>query len=401
MELKKAEYALALYLFYYDRAKFQQTNQPWATVAYCSKGLGWGERQVRFARNNLKSLGLIEDIRPEIGSKTYTRLNFITTENTLSSIFHDPCTSAKGHKSATQSALKIKKNKCLKNKKGIIKDNSSPDGQGRPKPKIESKKLPKIVIKKKEAPESDKPSKNPPKADYVHTISDLRNYNELTSNHNATKHRAETRAEIDTLDRLHALFSDRCDHPYLDTNIPEEYIKYKWDMDTLIDVFKYQLDHAANFGRQPIRNIGQFILFKSFTNKIYDAKKTWSPLVYWHLKLNKAANGELTEDGKKFLSSLNRAKIRDVETIEGEVVNLVAKSFYSVIHKYELMDGSDRSMTYPFGMIDCLSKYIKDQGNRYEFKLVYIRKDGFVDEFLANAVKLNVIKKKIYTRSIY
>lgn len=54
---------IALYMFYCYTAKWQQTNQPKATTNYSSKGLNWSEPRVRKAKNILKDLKLIEDIR--------------------------------------------------------------------------------------------------------------------------------------------------------------------------------------------------------------------------------------------------------------------------------------------------------------------------------------------------
>lgn len=74
---------LALYTFYYYTAKWQKTTQPHATVAYVSKGIGWGTEKVQLIRAKLLDIGLIEDIvqRGEDGRLLghYVRVNFICT----------------------------------------------------------------------------------------------------------------------------------------------------------------------------------------------------------------------------------------------------------------------------------------------------------------------------------
>src|SRR6185369_3761884 len=82
---KKKQDAWILYAFYYKSAKIQETNQPKATISFCMKGLdGWGETRVRNAKNVLRELGLITDIKRtnELGKVTgwYIKLNFIATK---------------------------------------------------------------------------------------------------------------------------------------------------------------------------------------------------------------------------------------------------------------------------------------------------------------------------------
>jgi len=117
--------------------------------------------------------------------------------------------------------------------------------------------------------------------------------------------------------------------------------------------------------------------------------------------MTKTAENELTAEGKKFLSSLKRAKVHDAMDIDSSIINKVAKETYCVADNHVFMDGKTITMTYPCGIIDTLSKYIKEQTNRDNFKLVYITKNGFVDEFLDVAKKRNIIKPKINGRSVF
>lgn len=75
LELQKHEQALALYIFYHKQAKIQKTNQPFVTINLCMKELHWGRNKVMSAKSGLREIGLIEDFRPTIGSKTYVKLN--------------------------------------------------------------------------------------------------------------------------------------------------------------------------------------------------------------------------------------------------------------------------------------------------------------------------------------
>lgn len=54
---------LALYCFYYYVAKWQDTNQPRATISFCANGLRWGLTKTRAVKKQLLDIGLIEDVR--------------------------------------------------------------------------------------------------------------------------------------------------------------------------------------------------------------------------------------------------------------------------------------------------------------------------------------------------
>ena len=77
--------ALTLYVFYYHTAKWQDTNQPKATPAYCMKGLQWGDKRFKKADKILRDLQLVEKVLQKdkkgkiIG--WYVRLNYIWTTN--------------------------------------------------------------------------------------------------------------------------------------------------------------------------------------------------------------------------------------------------------------------------------------------------------------------------------
>lgn len=53
---------MSLYCFYYYTAKWQGTNKPRATTEYTATGMNWTTNKVRRVKNQLKELGLVEDI---------------------------------------------------------------------------------------------------------------------------------------------------------------------------------------------------------------------------------------------------------------------------------------------------------------------------------------------------
>jgi len=205
------------------------------------------------------------------------------------------------------------------------------------------------------------------KSKYKHSVTDLRNYNELLG-YGITKHKNNSKAKLISLDKLHALFSNQCKLPYHVIDTPKQYDDYKWDLDILIEVFEYHIKHAGQYGNKKIRSIGSFIFAEGF-----NGSKSWSPLIHWHQKMNKSAEGELTAEGK---------------------------NTFDVSDKYIFVEGGNRTMTYPFGIIDVVSKYIKEKTNNYKYKLVYITKNDFVDEFLSIAKERNILKLKVNGRSV-
>lgn len=82
---------LALYTFYYYTAKWQKTNQPYATTKYVAKGLKWGEDKVRKYKKQLKSLGLVEDVQLKNEcnrfEKSYIKVNFIWSKSIIEERF--------------------------------------------------------------------------------------------------------------------------------------------------------------------------------------------------------------------------------------------------------------------------------------------------------------------------
>jgi hypothetical protein len=78
---------IALYCFYYYTAKWQETNQPKASVQYCATGLHWGKDKVIKTKKRLEEIGLISDVRvvDETTKQVkawYVKLNYIWKQET-------------------------------------------------------------------------------------------------------------------------------------------------------------------------------------------------------------------------------------------------------------------------------------------------------------------------------
>ena len=76
---------VALYVFYYYTAKWQQTDQIKATTNYTAAGLQWSRDRVRKVKNILRDLELIEDFQPkdELGQTIghFIKINFVWSLN--------------------------------------------------------------------------------------------------------------------------------------------------------------------------------------------------------------------------------------------------------------------------------------------------------------------------------
>jgi hypothetical protein len=78
---------IALYCFYYYTAKWQETNQPKASVQYVASGLHWGKDKVIKTKKRLEEIGLISDVRvvDETTKQVkawYVKLNYIWKTDT-------------------------------------------------------------------------------------------------------------------------------------------------------------------------------------------------------------------------------------------------------------------------------------------------------------------------------
>lgn len=453
LELPKHEQALALYLFYYRHAKIQKTNQPWATIPFCMKGLGWGRDKVISARNSLKSIGLIQDIRPGVGEKTYTKLNFITSERTTNSIFddmdndttenthsrrngdseNDNVTNSDTTENTTllkteHKCLKNKKNKCLKNKKKKDKSFSDDSDESLEKGlKPVNKKLPKIIksnscsSSSKIAPQSSnnnscsskkslspkdrkaniakqkkpkKPGKS--KKKFTYTPTDFRNYNMLIKA-GATDHKETDQTYYDTMDKIHMLFSDKYDSPLIGaSNLTEELYDYTWNIDEVVEIFDHYMKHAIKKNK----NVGKFII----TEKNKNNPNSYSPLINWAERL---INGDdiLSDKAKKLYKSLkkrieksnSKRNIDSFHKIPAYKLNAAATFLDEVEQKYELLS-PPISVQPGYEMIVVFSDYIMNEKllkKGDDWKLVeYISTQITQDDFIHDMLKRNAIRKK-------
>ena len=77
---------ISLYMFYYYTAKWQQTNQPKATISYVAEGLNWSDTRVRKIKKQLIYLRLVKDVTSKHPTNNkitghYIKINFIWRNN--------------------------------------------------------------------------------------------------------------------------------------------------------------------------------------------------------------------------------------------------------------------------------------------------------------------------------
>jgi len=74
---------MAVYSFYCYMAKWQRTNQVYATNSYCMKGLKFGGNRFQRAKNKLIELGLVENIKTGNHGKWYILIRYIPKKTTI------------------------------------------------------------------------------------------------------------------------------------------------------------------------------------------------------------------------------------------------------------------------------------------------------------------------------
>ncbi len=80
----------ALYCFYFNKAREDETNQPWAVDKYCMKGLGWSKDRFHKAKKLLLEHGFIESVvkRNEANNliaKHYIKVNCMNSTTSFKS----------------------------------------------------------------------------------------------------------------------------------------------------------------------------------------------------------------------------------------------------------------------------------------------------------------------------
>ena len=78
---------IALYMFYYYTAKWQETNQIHATTGYTAKGMKWTDERVQRAKKELIDLSIIEEIKKRDESNRitgwYIKIKYIWKESSF------------------------------------------------------------------------------------------------------------------------------------------------------------------------------------------------------------------------------------------------------------------------------------------------------------------------------
>ena len=122
LQQKKYSDLISLYLFYYYTAKWQQTDQTYATTAYTAEGMYWTEKKVRSVKKVLISLGLIEDItRRDENTQTilghYIKVHFKWDFHTVG---YPHCAKSHSVDNSPPNALENNNINALENNKEII-----------------------------------------------------------------------------------------------------------------------------------------------------------------------------------------------------------------------------------------------------------------------------------------
>ncbi len=356
----------------------------WASNKYFAEFFGLSTTRISHIISDLHKKNILEVWDIKKGKQTIQRRIRINNKYTPCTSATPPCENSK--ESNTNIIIHKRLSKDNRDSNESQKSNSDQS--------CSSKKiLPKIVKKKvtldtkKSKPKPKKKKTKPYKSLFTHTPTDLRNYNELKTQHNALSHNSGSNPELRTLDKLHALLDPACDNPYLKANyVPAEYIDFKWTLDDLIDIFAFQLDQANS----PINNIGDFIFKKGYKNV-----KDNSPLLWWAQKMMKIGDNELSDSGGKLYRLLQKKKIADLKDYESSVFNSVTERVSELFKKYCFIDEGSMHLNYPLGIISVLGNYIKTSTVKNQnYKLFWMNKDTYPNEVIESAVKRNIIKKK-------
>lgn len=353
-----------LMYWFSKKDKFFKTNEDIKNETHLT------QHEMLSAKKAIRKLPFIKITREQIPAKTFYEIDWSQYEDFINQVVENPDNCIVDHLTTiTKTTTKTTSNK-------LSKDNLNASGES-------SKKDFRSAIKRKIVP-IVKPSKpkNVPK--YTITTIDLRNYSEAKSI-GATNHKADSKAECNSLDKIHALLSNQCRSPYWGSLVPKEYSDFKWNIDELLDAFKFQLAH----NNKPIKSIGSFIFTEG-----YNGFESWSPLLKWHSDMKKGITGSLDEGGELLLKSLKQRKVENIDKLKAPEVNRMAKELLEVSKKHVFFNGKDSADGYAYGIISVASKYIKEKQNSTGFQWYWITKKSFAEELLEHAVKLNIMRKK-------
>jgi len=205
-------------------------------------------------------------------------------------------------------------------------------------------------------------------------------------NAGATKHKEDSKAFIITMENIHSLFDNKCLPPYRDAFVPEKFIDYKWSKDEVIDTFVYQLKNAKSEGFALIKSAGAFIFQKGF-----NGKKAWSPLLFWNQKMNKTEKDVLTPESVVFRDLLNKNNINHTELLPSDL-NRLSGSLEKAKKYYTFFSASMKIQHKTFAH-HFVNVYLPKQFNNKQFRLVYIRKKGFIQQYMKECAYAKVYTK--------
>lgn len=393
---KRKHNALSLYMFYYYHAKFQNTNQPWTTIPFCANGMGWSIPTVRMAKKDLEDLGLIKDIHASgRKGKAYIQINYMTKKGTTEEVF---CTTKnlRSKKIYTKCLKSINKDKCLKNKKTLSKDNNSPGRRVKLKSKsfvnnvVKDRKLPKINLSAKSS-KSDLRKKaktmkidpyktnSVPKPKYSYSVSDFTLYNTLIGL-GATKHREKNKSYYRTMDLIHELLNKSLKNPYIRSQnyLVKEFKDKTWTLDEVADAFEQYVKTTDN---KAYRTISNFIFMA------HGGTQSWSPLLMYFKKMQ-AGNEELTGDEKRLMKELERMNITDLDSTK---VKKAVKLFYYYTEGYQVP--LQYNHIYHGRPIYVFTDHIREKMRSSSFKPYFIMSENFIKDFINNSKQSRLLVK--------
>jgi hypothetical protein len=240
------------------------------------------------------------------------------------------------------------------------------------------------------APDNNSQKKKVPKSKYKHTTKDYQWYMMLKKA-GATNHRKGTKALNKTLDAIHSLASKNVIPIYSrPVHVPEQYIDHEWTIEELVETFKFQLKHAEKIGYHVIKNFGSFVLTKN-----YGQEKMWSPLLFWHQRMNKGFNSELTAEAKTLYKELEKKEVPEYNELSVVDLNRIAELLVELKKEYCLSDQQERTQHHFNGLFsvfaDCMKR--RAQKNR-KFKHYWMVGDSQFQAFIEEAKKYRLIFKR-------
>lgn len=364
-----------LMYWFSKKEKFYKTNDE------IHKETNLSKHEVASAKKAIKKLTFIKVTREQIPAKTFYKIDWNEYRNSMDLVCSNIGQQVDGISVNCMTDLPSSNTKITSKitSKRLSKDNHSNSGELL---NFDSSRITRKIVKIKKNIDTQK--KTLSKSKHKHTDIDFKYYKWFVDS-GATNHR-EGKTKNRTLDKIHALFSQRCNNPYNEGIVDHKYIDYKWTIDEVIDTFVFHLAHS----NKKIKSLGSFIFFEGF-----NGHKSWSPLIHWHQQMGQGVTGKLDSKGKQLLKSLKQRKVERTDQLSAVELNKLANNILTIHQKHVFMNNKLSINGYAYGIISVASEHIKQKQNQVGFEWFWITKKTFTDELLAHVLKFNIMKKKI------